>query len=329
LRLRRRRRSASARLLLACGLGLVALASLAVPAAAVARAATAPLQSAAGAPALPSPLFGVTLDELRRLPETLTALQSLPQRADVRVYLSARAGARSYAAPVARIAGVASVMAELLDSSEETRVSTEAFQALVQSYLQALAGSVAIWEVGNEVNGNWTGPYEVVESKLSEAYADVAAAGGVSALTLYANNFGPDHCGDGEAELTPLQFSERYVPAAVADGLDYVLLSYYPTECGGREPSYAEVRAYMEALHALYPHALLGFGEVGLPRRATHKTLAQAAQIMRWAYALAPGLPYYAGGYFWWYAAEDALRAHALLSEPLAQAFEAEAAALP
>ena len=49
---------------------------------------------------------------------------------------------------------------------------------------------------------------------------------------------------------------------------------------------------------------------------------------MHWAYSLNPQLPYYAGGYFWWYGAQDALRKRAPLHEALAQAFEEESAAL-
>jgi hypothetical protein len=48
---------------------------------------------------------------------------------------------------------------------------------------------------------------------------------------------------------------------------------------------------------------------------------------MRWAYSLAPGLPYYVGGYFWWYGAEGALRPTALLREAFREAFLHEAAA--
>jgi len=265
---------------------------------------------------------------VKKLPGTIAALQALPERATTRVYFEAHEPPSYYEAAVARISAVSGVMGELLDSSEEKRLPLAAFAAHVRSYLSALGGEVAIWEVGNEVNGNWTGPYASVAAKLTRAYEDVAAAGGVSALTLYANNFGPDHCGDGESELTPLQFSERYVPSTVAQGLSYALLSYYPTQCGGREPTAQEVAAYLEQLHVLYPNAALGFGEVGLPRPATRRTLAKAQQIMQWAYSLAPALPYYVGGYFWWYAAEDALRPRALLAQPLEAAFEAEAGAL-
>ncbi len=49
---------------------------------------------------------------------------------------------------------------------------------------------------------------------------------------------------------------------------------------------------------------------------------------MRWAYSLNPGLPSYRGGYFWSYAAEDALGPKGRLKAALGAAFEDEAAAL-
>ncbi len=294
---------------------LAALLIAAVPAAAARRAAAAPV-------------YGVTIDKTSKPARIIESLAALPERATVRVYLEPRQKAPGYAAALSQLHGAGSVMGELLDSSDEKSLSTEAFQAHVQEYVAALSGSVDIWEVGNEVNGNWTGPYETVAAKLTEAYRDVAAAGGASALTLYENSFGPDHCGDGEAELTPVQFTQRFVPAEVAGGLDYVLLSYYPTQCGGAMPGDAQVAAELEQLHALYPNAMLGFGEVGLPHPASKRTVAQAESIMRWAYSLDPGLPYYVGGYFWWYGWQDALKPKARLGSALGEAFEAENSAL-
>ena len=81
-------------------------------------------------------------------------------------------------------------------------------------------------------------------------------------------------------------------------------------------------------LHGMYPGAALGFGEVGLPNPVTGALLRKARQIMRWAYALNPGLPYYIGGYFWRYGAEDALRPGAPLRTALRAAFRREAGAL-
>ncbi|HEX7609813.1 MAG TPA: hypothetical protein VF380_03985 [Solirubrobacteraceae bacterium] len=286
------------------------------------------LAAAPGAAAQPAPLYGITIDRITRLPVTLAGLAALPRRPTTRVYFDAREPASYYAQALPQIHAVGGVLGELLDSSDEHSVSVAAYGERVESYVRTLSASVDIWEIGNEVNGNWTGPYEAVAARIGEAYDIVHAAGGRTALTLYANNFGPENCGDGTSELTPAQFSSSYVPARVATGLDYVLLSYYPTQCGNREPSSAQVAQYLEELHAIYPNARLGIGEVGLPRPASKSAAAKAKQIMQWAYALAPGVPYYAGGYFWWYGAQDVLRPRAPLREALPSAFEAEAAAL-
>jgi hypothetical protein len=300
-----------------------------VAAMALATAACALLPAASvNASAASAPLFGVTIDRISQLRSVGSALAALPHRATTRVYFDVHEPAGYYASAVASLHGASAIMGELLDSSEESSISTVALRARVQEYLAALAGSVDIWEVGNEVNGNWTGDYAVVAEKLTAAFDAVSAAGGRTALTLYANNFGPENCGDGSGELTPAQFSERYVPARVAAGLNYVLLSYYPSQCGGREPSSAQVKSSLQALHAIYPNAALGFGEVGLPTRVKRSSRATAEQIMRWAYSLAPGLPYYIGGYFWWYGAEDALRARAPLAAALRAGLQAEFTAL-
>jgi hypothetical protein len=295
---------------------------------ALAALAAAWLLAAAPPAAAGAPLYGVTVDRVNDPDQLVSALAALPERATTRVYFDRREPASYYEAAVRQIHTVSGVMGELLDSSDERSISTQKLQTRALSYLQTLAPDVDIWEIGNEVNGDWTGPYETVAAKLSEVYDDVAAAGGRTALTLYANEFGPEHCGDGPRELTPVQFSERYVPPRVSAGVNYVLLSYYPTQCGGREPDSVEVAVALEALHSLYPNARLGFGEVGLPRRTTPKTLASAEQIVAWAYTLSPSLSYYVGGYFWWYGAEDALRPQGLLREALAAAFGSEATAL-
>lgn len=65
------------------------------------------------------------------------------------------------------------------------------------------------------------------------------AARGLTALTVFANDLGPDHCGDGTSELSPAEFATGYLPASVRDGLSYVLVSYYEQNCGGLRPSTA------------------------------------------------------------------------------------------
>ncbi len=273
-------------------------------------------------------LYGVTIDRIKDVATVVAAEKSLPERPTTRVYFDVSEPASYYASAVPLLHTVSQVMGELLDSSDATSISTSSFQLRVEDYLTTLGSSVDLWEIGNEVNGNWTGPYATGAAKIDEAYHDVAKAGGKSVLTLYANEYGPDHCGDGAAEPTPVQYSEQYVPKAVRDGLTDVFESYYPTECGNSFPTDAQVASEMRSLHSLYPHAHLGFGEVGLPHRVEPRTQATGEAVMSWAYGLAPGLPYYVGGYFWWYAYEDAFTGKALLAGSLRSAFEAEAAAL-
>ena len=274
------------------------------------------------------PLYGVTIDRIAGIAAVVAAERLLPEHPTTRVYFNVSEPAGYYASAVTLLHTVSLVMGELLDSSDATRISTSAFQSRVENYLDTLGSSVDLWEIGNEVNGNWTGPLATGAAKIDEAYRDVAARGGKTALTLFANEYGPDHCGDGTTELTPVQYSERYVPRAVRDGLTDVFESYYPTECGRTFPTDAQVASEMRSLHSLYPNAHVGFGEAGLPRRVEPRTIATGEAVMGWAYGLAPELPNYEGGYFWWYALEDAFAGRALLAGSLHRAFEAEAAAL-
>ena len=298
---------------------LAALTSLLVP---TLSPAVASAQTSAG------PLYGVTIDSIGKIRTIVSAENRLPQRPTTRVYFNVSEPASYYRTALSDLDPVSNVMGELLDSSDVTRITASAFQTRVESYLSTLGSTVTIWEVGNEVNGNWTGPYSDGSAKLTEAYADVAAQGATTALTLYANEFGLDNCGDGVSELTPVQYSEQFVPASVRDGLTYVFESYYPTQCLNTYPSNAQVASEMQQLHALYPKALLGFGETGLPHPAIKRTLATAERVMSWAYGLNPGLPYYVGGYFWWYARQDALTRKKPLTSQLAAAFGSETLAL-
>jgi len=254
----------------------------------------------------------------------VAGLQNFPETPTTRIYFDVSEPAKYYTAAVSALRPVSYLMGELLDSSDETSIAVAAYNTRVNSYLAAFGNTVDLWEIGNEVNGNWLGKYSTVEAKLTVGYNDVAAAGKRSALTLYYNA----RCGDGSSELDPLAFSRSYVPAAVRSGLDYVLLSYYEDDCNGIRPSAATWTAYFQQLHALYPNARLGFSEIGLNDPATARTLSSAESLVRYYYGLKVNLPYFVGGSFWWYFAEDALP---YPSKPLWTAlqagFQAQAAA--
>jgi hypothetical protein len=274
---------------------------------------------------LGSPLYGTTVDDVAHLRQIVDSLRHLPRMPTTRIYFDVNEPAKYYKYPVSQLRPVSYLMGELLDSADETRITTAAYNARVKSYVAAFKNQIDLWEIGNEVNGNWTGPYPTVETKLTTAYDDVATAHQRTALTLYYNV----GCGDGPAELDPIAFSRVYVPSTVRNGLSLVLLSYYEDNCNGIRPSAGTWKRYFTKLHALYPHALLGFGEVGMNSPVTARALGKAESLVRYYYGLGIKLPYYVGGYFWWYFYEDCLPYQSKpLWATLRAGFQSEASAL-
>jgi hypothetical protein len=272
---------------------------------------------------LPDTLYGVTADDVTGLTQLIDGARHLPEKPVTRIYFDAAEPPAYYTAAVRALRPVSYLMGELLDSSDEAHISVAAYRVRVRAYLAAFGPEIDLWEIGNEVNGDWTGPYSAVEAKLAVAYAQISPRHLPAALTLYQNA----GCGDGPTELSPLAFSERYVPAAIRRGLSYVFLSYYEGQCGGLRPAAAAWTSTFRALHRLYPRARLGFGEIGLAKPITAATRARAAGMLHYYYGLPIRLPFYAGGYFWWYYAEDCLPVgRAPLWTALRSAFAAQAA---
>ena len=128
-------------------------------------------------------------------------------------------------------------------------------------------------------------------AKLTAAYHAVSAAHGRSAITVYDNA----GCGNGSAELDPIAFTRAFVPPEVRDGLTYVLVSYYEADCNGIRPSARTWTDYFRALHAWYPNARLGFGEIGLDNPVTGTTMPTGKAMIGYYYGLPVHLPYYVG----------------------------------
>jgi len=147
--------------------------------------------------------FGVTVDNLGRLVAVLDSLRALPRRQWVRVVFDVDpnrlADPATYVEKVGAVRAAGDVLGELVDSSSIRRLSVTQTNARV-AYTRALGSSVSMWEIGNEVNGDWTGAPAVVARKLQVGYRVVHGLGGHWALTLYENG----GCGDGPRELSPV-----------------------------------------------------------------------------------------------------------------------------
>jgi len=91
------------------------------------------------------------------------------------------------------------------------------------------------------------------------------------------------------------------------NGIDYVLVSYYETQCNNIRPSAATLTTFFNEVHTLYPNAKLGFGEIGFSHPVTSSKLGPAQSMINYYYGLSISAPRYIGGYFWWHYYEDML----------------------
>ena len=254
---------------------------------------------------LPARLWGVTLDntaDIRPPPlnEEVVSLQALPTMPIARIVMDVGTKPAAYATAVNALHPVSYLMAELGDSSEMKNETVAAYKRFEESLVTAYSGTIDLWEIGNEVNGEWVGSTSKEVAKMTAAYDSVTATGGSTALTLYYN---PDCWTKRSHEMIP--WAQANIPATMKAGLNDVLISYYPDDCNNYWPTQAGWQSVFDQLHALFPNAKLGFGESGI---STDKgSAATKAALLSKYYDLDITGDNYIGGYFWWYYAEDAL----------------------
>jgi hypothetical protein len=303
-----------------------------------------------GPAARPLPIFGVTLVDpwsagSGTLASRLRGLEHVPSgRLAVarvvfdegvdRVFLRDGNQASDYVDPVTAIRADARVMGELLDSFFVPGYSVDQYRARACEYRATLGHLVDLWEIGNEVNGEWLSndgeAASVVADKLVAA-VEVFEADGATfealcpgfslraderpfeiALTAYEN--GPvvgDSCWASADHSMAPWLREHFGPgghaASIASAIDYLLVSYYEDDCESLQPNW---QAVFDELGTIFPDALLGFGECG-----TEITSSKRAMIERYYHGIDssdPALanmhvdhPRFVGGYFWWWFQND------------------------
>lgn len=248
-----------------------------------------------------STIWGVTVDDPWNVEPTVDALARLPRRPLARIVFDEGQPARAYAPVVASIHEVSDVMGELLDSFYVPTVGVPEYVDRAKEYLDTLGTTVDVWEVGNEVNGEWLGASSDVVAKVKGAYDLVKARGRPAALTLYYN----EGCWESR-DHEMFTWVSANVPASMRAGLDFVWVSYYEDDCNGLQPDWPAV---FERLARIFPNAKLGIGECGTTRSA-----AKSSYLARY-YTLDVPEPRFVGGYFWWYFSSDMVPA----SRPLWQ----------
>jgi hypothetical protein len=281
----------------------------------IATHAALPQEAASARRSLPANLRGITYDDLSTTCAQTAgqvATERLLNRPTIRVVFDA-VGPECYRSGVRALRQYGYTMGELIDSSAMKRYTLAQVRARARAYIGNLAGDVDLWEIGNEVNGEWLSSIRCPSSHECDAQArdvmakvqamyDTAAGSGLpTALTL---TYQPPRTVTPGYEM--LAWERTYVPAPMHRGLRYVLISYYETDNAGIRPSPAQWSSIFRQLAADFPNARVGFGEIGLPKPIAPSTLSRANDIFSYYQSLVPsGVPRFTRAGFWWNAAED------------------------
>ena len=243
--------------------------------------------------AAPKTIYGVTIDNIANIATITDSFSHLSRRVTARIVFDEKMPASNYIEAVSKIRKTADIMGEILDSQYVDNYNVADYKKRTTEYLDALGGNVRIWEVGNEVNGEWLGDPALVAAKITDAYRQVKSRGYLTALTLHYNldcGANPDH------EM--FEWAQTRVPNEMKSGLDFVFVSYYKQNCDGPEPDWDSV-----------------FEKLGVP---CFPTLISAS--VKWnkvhdresrdhpSFLWNDGhQARYIGGYFWWDFVEDML----------------------
>jgi len=243
------------------------------------------------AAALPVPLYGVTIDDISELPAIIESLRRLARKPTARIVFDETVGPAYYRKPAIQMAAVSYLMGEILDSAYVRRLSVKGYLNRTTRYLDSMGEVIHIWEIGNEVNGEWLGRTADVVAKISGAFDLVKARGKTTAMTLYYS----EDCWARRANEM-FTWTEANIPDRMRKGLDYVFISYYEEDCNELRPNWPAVFA---RLAALFPNSKIGFGEIG------SSDPDRKAELLTRYYTMKIDQANYVGGYFWWYYRED------------------------
>jgi hypothetical protein len=149
-------------------------------------------------------------------------------------------------------------MAELLDSFYVGRFTLTQFKDRAVNFYRMLDQYVSVWEIANEVNGEWLGTTADVVAKAKIAYA--LCSGKPRAVTLYFNQ---DCWEKADHEMWAWTAHNLSVSTCRRSTL---LVSYYEQDCNRLRLTTSQWTSVFARLSAMFPSAKVGFGEMGAPR---------------------------------------------------------------
>jgi len=291
----------------------------------------------------PTNLWGLTFDTVTPTAGLNNVLTSMAHRPTTRIVFDTNQSASgTYLSPLTTFHANSDIMGELIDSSYMPSYTANSAAAWTQQYYNTLKSVVDLWEIGNEVNGNWLSTcancttqaqYQAeIMSKIEAMYDNITTCGGAgcsgpipkTALTLFYegeptdpnNCIAIDHGGDDMFSWINEVFvtNKNSETEKIRLGVTYVLVSWYPDQCPNTStPATLDIPTVFNKLATDFPNSQLGFGEIGLGTASScsSSTLTNCAflkNLIDTYYSARPGVNgvpmNYIVGNFLWYAAE-------------------------
>jgi hypothetical protein len=255
-------------------------------------------------------MHGMTVEDVDTGP-LIASLAAFDHRPTVRVVFQPGVGPDYYRPALTAIQPYADVVGLVYDSTALAAASLTQVKARIAAFL-TLGPLVDIWEVGNEVNGEWcdegypsTPRPAATTAKIDAVFDAVKAVGARTALTgIYM----PGCTEWPSAEM--FGWLTANVSIRVKSGVDHAWVSYYEDNCTGAVYPLTHWQALFDRLATLFPNANVGFGEVGYaddrkagPNNPRMSNAAKTALMDRY-YSLDIDGRFESGG-FWWYAYQD------------------------
>lgn len=255
-----------------------------------------------------SAIFGITITDIDKAELAVPALKALaenstkpivtrivfdPIKTDDPRKFEKRLG--DYRTAVEKVSAVSCVMGEIADSyslhfyfpdkvKAKWPMGYRNYEMWTERLVQTMGALVSIWEVGNEVNGEWAGwkegewkrksaperreRRERIGQLVLSAYTKVKSLkpDGLTAVTLFYNDDGTHRCTEDDSYRMNY-WAGNYLPEQLRTNVDYLFLSYYENtkDCPQVDGSAKGLAKVFVSLKPLFPSAVtkFGFGEIG------------------------------------------------------------------
>ena len=255
-----------------------------------------------------SAVFGVTITDIDKAELAVPALKALAENSTKTIVTRIvfdpiktddprkfEERLRDYRTAVEKVSAVSCVMGEIADSyslyfyfpdkvKTKWPVGYRNYEMWTERLVQTMGALVSVWEVGNEVNGEWVGwkegewkrksaaerraRRERVGQLVLSAHAKVKSLqpDSLTAVTLFYNDDGTRRC-TGDDSYRMNDWAKNHLPEQLRANIDYLFLSYYENtkDCPQVDGSAKGLAKVFVSLKPLFPSAItkFGFGEIG------------------------------------------------------------------